>query len=302
MKKVNLPAGKYVVAVSGGVDSMILLDMLVQQPALDLIVAHFDHAMRPDSASDCDFVAKAAKSYSLPFVSQRAKTGQLHSEADARTARYAFLDSVMAEHQAQAVVTAHHQDDVIETMLINLIRGTGWRGLIALTNTATRQRPLLNLTKTQLKDYAEQHNLSWREDSTNQDRRYLRNQLRHDWLPRLDRIDPDWRTSLLALRAQLQQLEPAINQTVTELQDWLHTNPTTLDRDRFTSLPHPLARELLAAELRQQDQTNLTTQRLEQLVHFAKTARNGKSFDYAANLRLRTNPHQLDLVLSDKLV
>src|SRR5437764_343012 len=126
--------GKYVVAVSGGVDSVALLDMLARSDDLKLVVAHFDHGIRKDSAKDRKFVEDLAKNYDLPFVYEEGHLGSGTSEAVARGARYDFLHRVKKSHGAQAIITAHHQDDVLETAIINLLRGTGRKGLTSLTS------------------------------------------------------------------------------------------------------------------------------------------------------------------------
>src|SRR6266540_5641084 len=152
--KVSVKPGKYVVAVSGGVDSMVLLHMLHQGPGLQLIVAHFEHGIRPDSDSDRKLVEAAAKHYGLPFRFAHGNLGPQASEAAARQARYAFLRMVQKESGAQGVITAHHQDDLIETAIINLLRGTGRKGLSALASTDDLIRPLLAATKADIYDAA----------------------------------------------------------------------------------------------------------------------------------------------------
>lgn len=130
----------YVIAVSGGVDSMVLLDALVHDRLTELThyplstthsqltIAHFDHGIREESAGDEQFVRKMAEQYGIRYESARVELGANASEEEARKARYKFLRQCCNKYHAQ-LVTAHHQDDVTETMIINLIRGTGWRGL-----------------------------------------------------------------------------------------------------------------------------------------------------------------------------
>ena len=186
----NLPAlkkGTYVIAVSGGVDSVALLHALQKQTELTIIVAHFDHGIRPDSSSDEQFVAGLARQYNLAYASEREELGQNASEETARHARYNFLLSVKKEQGAQAIITAHHADDIIETMVLNLIRGTGWRGLCSLRNTPGLLRPLLAVAKKDIVKYAKNHTLSWREDSTNNDERHLRNAIRRQLMPHVER-------------------------------------------------------------------------------------------------------------------
>ncbi len=141
MKELLIP-GKYIVAVSGGIDSVSLLHALTSDKSLHLIVAHFDHGIRDDSALDAKFVANLARELGLSFVTQRVKLGFEASEAVARKHRYKFLHRACIENNADAIVTAHHQDDVIETAIINTLRGTKRRGLISLKSTELIKRPL----------------------------------------------------------------------------------------------------------------------------------------------------------------
>ena len=163
-------------AVSGGVDSIVLLDMLVRERGHDLVVAHFDHGIRADSASDARFVEAVARQYGLSFVTKREELGGGAGEELARARRYAFLREESVKEGA-AIVTAHHQDDLIESVAINLLRGTGWRGL-AVFGSADIWRPLIRFTKEELRTYARIHRLEWVEDSTNLSTHYLRNRVR----------------------------------------------------------------------------------------------------------------------------
>lgn len=184
---------KYVVAVSGGVDSVVLLDMLIKKGEHELVVAHFDHGIRPGSADDAAFVRALSESYGVIFESRRVELGSKASEEQARLERYAFLNEVVARHGG-VLVTAHHQDDIVETIAINLVRGTGWRGLAVLNNPNIR-RPLLGMRKIELYDYAVKNGLEWVEDETNQSDAYLRNRLRG----RLHRLTDDARAQLVEL-------------------------------------------------------------------------------------------------------
>src|ERR1039458_1834138 len=156
----SIERGRYIVAVSGGVDSVALLDIMSRQPELDLIVAHFDDGIRTDSAKDRIFVGDLATKYGYLFEFEEGKMGSSTSEAEARLARYDFLERARNKHQAAAIVTAHHQDDVIETAILNLYRGTGRRGLSSLGSTDLIKRPLLAISKQELIDYAKSRNLT----------------------------------------------------------------------------------------------------------------------------------------------
>jgi tRNA(Ile)-lysidine synthase len=185
---------KYVVAVSGGVDSVVLLHQLVQNPELELVVAHFDHGIRDDSHEDAVFVENLAKHYGVMFETRREELGKQASEALARERRYAFLRDVAKRHSAQ-LVTAHHADDAVETVAINVQRGTGWRGLAVLDSDVIR--PLITMTKDEIRQYANDHHLTWHEDSTNASDQYLRNRIRH----KTSTLSADDKRQLLSLRA-----------------------------------------------------------------------------------------------------
>lgn len=163
---------KIVVAVSGGVDSVVLLDELARSTEHDLVVAHFDHGMREESAADARFVKALAKKYNLPFETRREELFG-SSEERARNRRYEFLFSV-AEKYGGRLATAHHLDDLVETVALNLNRGTRWRGLAVFGNHRV-WRPFLKRTKRELIEYATKHNLEWVEDETNRQEIYRRN-------------------------------------------------------------------------------------------------------------------------------
>lgn len=178
--------GLYVVAVSGGVDSVVLLDLLSHQKGLDLVVVHVDHGIREDSGENADFVQRLAKARGFDFYSTTLKLGPHASEENARQKRYEYLLAVKEKVGAKAVITAHHADDVVETMVINILRGTGWRGLASLTSQPDIMRPLLLCRKEELLTYASEHHLDWYHDSTNDSTRYLRNYIRKNIAPRLN--------------------------------------------------------------------------------------------------------------------
>lgn len=167
---------RYVVAVSGGVDSVVLLDTLHSHHSQDIVVAHVDHGIRPESGEDAAFVKDLAERYGVPFEQTELALGAHASEEKARRGRYTFLRDVASRYSGH-IVTAHHADDVVETVAINLLRGTGWRGL-AVFGADDIYRPLTVWFKHEILNYAREHNLSWREDSTNASDAYLRNRIR----------------------------------------------------------------------------------------------------------------------------
>lgn len=289
--RVELEPGSYVVAVSGGVDSVALLDVLRNLPGVKLTVAHYDHGIRSDSHLDRELVQAMAKQYRLPFVFHEGRLGNGASEALARSKRYEFLEQVKRAVRADAIITAHHQDDVIETAVINLLRGTGRKGITALKSHRHLVRPLLAVPKDDIRAYARDQGLLWREDSTNQDETLLRNYVRRVILPKLG---PAGRQTLLNHINHLSVVNRAIDN---DLMIYLHLQPArqTLDRAHFAQLPHSVAREVLAQWLRSH-QINFDSKSIEAIVIKSKTLAPGKRIDLDAHHRLLIGNDSIVLV------
>jgi tRNA(Ile)-lysidine synthase TilS/MesJ len=189
------------------------------------------------------------------------------SEAAARKARYNFLHTVRQHSGAQAIITAHHQDDLLETAILNILRGTGRRGLSSLKSTDVVKRPLLDVPKQQLLHHAHARGIVWREDATNTDTRYLRNYIRRHITPRLDE---NARKRLLGIIGHMNKLN---NEIEGHLVNYLHIQREagTLDRHRFIMLSHEEAREVMAAWLRRHDIRGFDRKMIDRLIVAAKT-------------------------------
>lgn len=296
MSSLNAQSVLYVVAVSGGVDSVALLDILHKQGDLRLIVAHFDHGIREGSAEDRHFVEQLAATYNIPFTFDEGHLGAGASEAKARDARYAFLRRVKEASGAAAIVTAHHEDDVFETAVLNLLRGTGRKGLSSLKSTDEIYRPLLATPKANLVSYAHANGLEWREDSTNASDDYLRNYIRHNILPK---FDPAARAQLRELITQAHEKNIEIDSLLAEQ---LHLQPSfdVLDRHWFIMLPHVVAKEIVAAWLRSRGITAFDKTLLERAVVAAKMYASGKQIDINARYKILVGRDDLALVPRDR--
>lgn len=260
---------KYVVAVSGGVDSVVLLDVLASEGTYDVLVAHFDHGIRSESDADARFVEGLAARYGLPFFSRREELGASVSEEAARTQRYAFLKAIARNADAR-LVTAHHLDDVVETIAINLERGTGWRGLNVMSDTDV-DRPLLGWTKQAIYDYALGHSLEWVEDETNRTNRYLRNRVR----TRTMRLDDETKRRLGSLRSAQSALAERIDEEAARFLTGSRYFMTMIDE--ATALE--LLRTILAA-----NGLSLTRPRRSRLLHAIKTTMPGAKFEAGENV------------------
>jgi len=266
--EIKVPAGKYVLAVSGGVDSMVLLDLLSKLPGIELIAAHFNHGIRLDSDKDQEFVAETAAAYGVLFEAGRGVLGPRASEDTARQARYAFLREVQQIYGASKIITAHHQDDMIETALINLIRGTGRQGLLAISSNPDVLRPLLDIPKREIVAYAGASKLKWREDSTNSETDYLRNYLRQKILPKLD---TPRRMELLSQLKSISTLNLKINQNIATLSQII--GDYKIDRQAFSELPVAIGNEIIVHQLRVKGVRDFDAKTIRRLNMAIRTAR-----------------------------
>jgi tRNA(Ile)-lysidine synthase len=193
---------RVVVAVSGGLDSVVLLHLLRFAPelgGLDPVAAHLDHRMRPESADDARWVTELARAWAVP-IELGAAPAVPRSEAEARDARYAFLEEVRARAGARWILTAHHADDQAETVLFRVARGTGVAGLRGIpVRRGALLRPLLSVWREELAEYAAAHGLAHRVDASNADPRFARNLIRHRVVPALVEAAPGARRSLVRL-------------------------------------------------------------------------------------------------------
>lgn len=206
---VELRAARLVVAYSAGLDSTALLHMLhlLRAPLnLTIVAAHAHHGLRPESDQElehaqavCSGLNIALRTTRLDVPARKAASGRGLEEC-ARQARYAFLEAVRREHQADWIVTAHHGDDLAEDIVMRLLRGTGWPGLGGMPGADQGRsllRPLLDWEKSELRAFLEETGTGWCEDMSNTATDRTRNRIRLDILPLLRRENPSFfRTSM----------------------------------------------------------------------------------------------------------
>jgi tRNA(Ile)-lysidine synthase len=220
------PDARYLIGVSGGRDSVAMLDWLVSLGYEELVVCHLNHRLRGRSSdADARFVKGLVQRYKHGLAGQirfepgaaniRAlgKKQKMSIETAAREARYAFFAKTARRRNCRTIFVAHHADDLVETFLINLFRGAGSAGLSAMREISTRQvdgidltivRPLLCIWRKEIDDYIRRHRLSFREDATNKSLTPLRNRIRHQIIPYLEKTlgrnirQNIWRTAMIA--------------------------------------------------------------------------------------------------------
>lgn len=169
---------KKILAVSGGIDSMVLLERFFRAEPENIVVAHFNHGTRTSADLDEQFVFLRCKELKVPFETMKIMLGEGVSEELARQKRYDFLYHVANKYGGE-IYTAHHLDDLIESIAINLIRGTGWRGLTPFSDNRIH-RPFIEMRfyKTDILRFAAENKVLFREDPTNSTDDYLRNRVR----------------------------------------------------------------------------------------------------------------------------
>jgi tRNA(Ile)-lysidine synthase len=190
---------RYLIAVSGGRDSVALLHWLLAQGYHRLIVCHFEHGLRGQAGKgDARFVERLARKHALPYESGAgdiralARERRQSIETTARQERLAFFARVARRRRCLTIFLAHHADDQVETFLLNLFRGAAGRGLGAMRarsirGSLTLMRPLLGVWRSEIDHYIAQHRLKFREDATNQELAARRNQIRHKIIPWLEK-------------------------------------------------------------------------------------------------------------------
>jgi tRNA(Ile)-lysidine synthase len=297
-----------VVAVSGGPDSMVLLDVLMKLTDNRLIVAHLNHQFRGDDArADADFVRAEANKRGLECVvreidvpSEMERSG-MGAQETARSVRYQFLYEVAREHGAMGVAFGHNADDQAETVLMRIIRGTGMYGLTGIPYKRQHEgllliRPLLDVSRAEIMEYIETHGVEYVVDRSNLSTKYFRNLTRLEIMPFLEQYNPQLGTSLrqLALIARDENsfLDDCANSFI-EQSVKREGSSILLDVRRFVVLGTALQRRvvhLLLKEYRLRQET--TYQSIEDVIKLALQIHPSKSLDLSG-LRVYREYHNL---------
>jgi len=227
-----------ITGVSGGPDSMALM-YLLHRFELDTVIVHCNYQMRgEDSEKDQRLVEKMSAFWGFECVAVRLeKETSSNFQEWARERRYEVFFDLKREFDADFVTTAHHQDDQIETILQRILRGSGvsaWRGIKPMENQLFR--PLMEVSKSEIMKFAEEFNIPYRIDNSNEESTYARNFLRHNWFPELQNFFPGWRDNILKLSARATEFELMTDEVLKSVK----TNNRSLSRSDFLNLPDPI--------------------------------------------------------------
>jgi tRNA(Ile)-lysidine synthase len=268
--------GRVAVAVSGGRDSIALLDAAARvgrDAAVELVAFHVHHGLSANAERWAQFCAQACAARGIPFTRRDVRITRrprASVEAMARDARYAALADLARAHRVDAVMLAHHADDQAETVLLQLLRGAGPRGLAAMPAIASDRgvvwlRPLLDIARATLDAYVSAQALRYVDDESNTDPRYRRNALRESVLPALRAVAPGYPATLVRA-ARLQAESAALADALAALDARSAYDGGSLARSALRDLDAPRARNLLRWFLREQRLPAPSASRLAEMV------------------------------------
>ena len=281
LKEIVRPSDRLLTGLSGGVDSVVLLDVLQRVSRtlrFRLSALHINHQLSPHAARWSAFCRALCRRRGIPYDSARVKVRRGDSlEAAARDARYA----VIARQRCDFVVLAHHRDDQVETLLLQLLRGAGVKGLAGMPpvrkaegrrQKASILRPLLDVTREEILDYARRHKLEWIEDESNQDIYFQRNFIRHEVLPLIARRFPAYRVTLARAAGHLAEAAQVLDE-LAAADAAGHLEGGTLSMAAFWHLPPARARNLLRYLLASHGVPMPNAERLDEALRQALSAK-----------------------------
>jgi tRNA(Ile)-lysidine synthase len=300
---------RIVVAVSGGADSVCLLDALYElknEFEMDLVVAHFDHGLRPgDDEEETRFVKSLAQGYGLHFVTKSA-TGSLgskhrFSEDRARRIRYGFFNQVLEETSSSKIAMGHHLDDQAETVLMRLIRGSGPSGLGGIPPVRDGRviRPLIEVKRIEIEDYLEVRGLKYVTDPTNFDKNHFRNRVRMELLPLLEDYQPKVVEILGKTADILRQDETWL---ADEAKGWLKENARfseegeiVIPLEDLKSLPRALKSRAIRSglEMVRGDLQGVNLRHIDSVVGIAESRKANSKLDLPGNITIKKSYDKL---------
>lgn len=226
----------FICGASGGVDSMVLL-YLLHRHNIETTVVHCNYQMRgAESDADQDLVEKMCMMWELDCISLKLNPKEAEGQnfqAWARNRRYQIFRDIKRETNADYIVTAHHRDDQLETILQKLLRGSGfsaWKGMQVLEGDLFR--PLLSIQKNEITNFAKENHVLFRDDKSNESSKYARNFLRNEWIPKLNELFPGWQKNVLSIPDRAEEFDLLAKELIGQIR----VNERTLDREKFLSI------------------------------------------------------------------
>ena len=302
-----------IVGVSGGTDSLCLLEILVRME-YPIIVAHFNHLLRAEANEDAKFVEGVAEKFCVPFISEtqpvadHARENGLTIEEAARKLRYRFFFEQAEIQDAQAVVVAHNADDQVETVLMHLLRGSGLAGLTGMSyrslpnpwsETVPLLRPFLNTWRAEIENYCHERGLVPLIDVTNADTTYFRNRIRHELLPELETYVPGFRKRLHQtadlLTTDRRQLDDLTNQAWDALDVQSNQGYIIFNLQSFHQQPLALRRRLIrkAVTHLRPNARDIDFALVQRALDFAENPTATRQLDLGLNLRIELEAGRL---------
>jgi tRNA(Ile)-lysidine synthetase-like protein len=301
---------KLILGISGGPDSVFLLhQLLLLKPRPEIILSHVNYHLRGwASNTDQSFVEQLAKDNHLKIEIFSATPAQLKGnlEENCRHIRYQFFEDMREKHQARYILTAHNQDDQIETFLLNIIRGASLSGFSGISVHDTKRyllRPILNISKAEILNYLKSHKITYRQDQSNFDLKFRRNYLRHKIIPLMKKMNPNLGATLSESIRNLQDNQLLIQD---QIDQWLSSNlrpgsaPQSLHADetiqfelnQFLSCSPAFQKKLLAGAHRRLHHRSFTSHQLKEILQTLQKNRAGlrKEFGPKAVLRIVKDP------------
>ncbi len=261
LSKLVTPNETLILGISGGVDSMCLLDCLLKiqkDIPFELILAHINHQLRGENSDkDEELITKTAQKHKLKLKIHRQNIADIPGslETNAREVRYEFLNKIRnslipntdSPTPPPHILTAHHANDSLETVIMNLARGTATKGLCGIQLQRDHYlRPLFNITRKEIENYAQVHQIPYREDESNKDTKFKRNLIRHEIIPRLKELNPNIEKTFIENQQYWINL---YQHQVETAQKWLEENQSTdleFPVDKYKQLPQNRQTDILS--------------------------------------------------------
>jgi tRNA(Ile)-lysidine synthase len=324
------PGEAVVVGVSGGADSLCLLDSLTHL-GYRVIVAHLDHQLRENSSADHDFVSDIAEKFGAKFFGEKAESVDMAEEGRSieeagRIMRYTYFLRIAKENGVRSVAVGHTYDDQVETILMNFLRGTGPDGLRGMLPNQTMMqwnggvgnegirliRPLLGITKEATLEHCRMVGILPRHDPSNEDQKFLRNRIRHELVPLLKTYNPNISSTIMRFVDIMQKNSELLDDLVNDANDKLETSfqkgRVTFNRSAFLDLHHALQRQFLRMNIRRMAPgfQGLTLEAIERGINFISKSETWKHLDWFLGWEMIRSPNWVSIhrrgqyVLSDR--